>query len=168
MRLLVTEIRATPLFRDAPGSCQIELASLGSDPDHATRRQSPDSRQGKLAETSSSSSTTGPPTCNPATGQVVAELAPGDFFGDIALIGDPPTATVAPPRRSDRHRHRPPLQFRNAAATVPRDRLYHPLDGLCERLASRRQAHRSGLSSLRRSGRRAAHPTCSILATWVP
>jgi len=89
--MIVTEIRATPLFRDAPRSRQRELASLV---DRITQPAGKVlTRQGELAHEFF--------IINDGTaevirdGQVVAELGPGDFFGEIALLGDPHrTATV--------------------------------------------------------------------------
>ncbi len=85
------EIKAIPLFRDAPRSRRAELARL------ADRITVPAgkvlARQGALAHEFFVIVTGTVEVIR--DGQVVAVLGPGDFFGEIALCGDPHrTATV--------------------------------------------------------------------------
>ena len=85
------EIRATPLFRDASRSRRAELARL------ADRITVPAgkvlARQGALAHEFFVIIDGIVDVIR--DGQVVAVLGPGDFFGEIALCGDPRrTATV--------------------------------------------------------------------------
>jgi CRP/FNR family cyclic AMP-dependent transcriptional regulator len=87
----IDEIRAIPIFRDAPRSHWAELARLA---DRVTQPAGKVlARQGSLAHEFF--------IINDGIvdvirdGNVVARLGPGDFFGEIALAGDPlRTATV--------------------------------------------------------------------------